>query len=562
MNRCRDHSSGQALLEALESRRLFSAVPMGLSATFYSSPDLTSPVTTRVDPAIHFNFGRKAPAAGLSDDAFSARWTGTITPRRTGLYTFITKADDGVQLQVNDQSIVNDWAGPVHAKNRGSIFLQAEQTYRIELDYRHESGASHVALLWSRQGNAPSVVPRKVLSPAPPTGQTPPVNSGTPGNTGDPNVPITPPPYAPPPPALVSGKVYTVDPNGMYPTIASAVRLARPGDTVLITPGVYHESIKLTTSGTAGQPITLEALTPGAVVMDAAGFKSAISSNSGLTSYITLKDITVKNCSNGAAADTGAISTGNGWTLQDVTVDTVDGTGIDVWGSGITLLHVTVNNCQRIGISGSHCSNVLVKDCTITGTDANLKDPGDNQGAAKFMYTDHVTVDGLNCHDNIGMGLSFDTDNTNVTVVNSTFQGNKGRAHDYEDVGLSMECDLGPVDVENNTFDANSGADISVASCRYVTIKGNILNSSGLDIHDYPRGQQYTDLAIHVTGNTFNHAKVYFTGGTWNLNAAATKQITFTGDTYNNSPAGLFTWGDVEYTLDQAKATLGLETAH
>ncbi len=53
-------------------------------------------------------------------------------------------------------------------------------------------------------------------------------------------------------------------------TIAKAASLAGPGDTVVILPGTYRESVTVKNNGTATAPITFKAQTPGTVYIDGA----------------------------------------------------------------------------------------------------------------------------------------------------------------------------------------------------------------------------------------------------------------------------------------------------
>lgn len=73
--------------------------------------------------------------------------------------------------------------------------------------------------------------------------------------------------------------VFYVGPNGSndnggrsssnaFKSINHAASLAGPGDTIVVLPGTYRESIILKTSGTATAPITIKAQTPGTVVID------------------------------------------------------------------------------------------------------------------------------------------------------------------------------------------------------------------------------------------------------------------------------------------------------
>jgi hypothetical protein len=531
-------------VETLEQRRLLSANPgpLGLSATYFSDAELNQAVVNRVDPGVHFHFGKKAPVAGISDDVFSVQWTGAVTPRRTGVYTFATKADSGVRLIVDGQSIVDDWTSDSATQDRGQITLQAGVPYSIELDYHHDAGRSMVILSWARHGQSLDWVPRANLTP---------VFS----EVGVPNMPV--PPLPPNPPAIVA--TYTVDPAGAIKTISAAARLVKPGDVVLIMPGTYHESVKLTTSGTPDKPITFEAAAPNTVMIDGTGFLTVINSNWGATKYITLKNINVNHCANPLSTEVAAVGSGTGWMMQNVVVDGADGTGIDVWGDSVTLLNCTAENCGRAGLSGTGASNVLVKDCITSGNNTKKNDPGDNAGAGKWNKCDSITIDGLDSYDNIGTGLWFDYNNTNITIQNCKIHDNHGLVHDYEGVGLSIELDTGPVLIQNNQFYGNTGADIGIRSSRHVTIQNNSLKGSYLDIQDWPRGEDYTDQDFNIFSNTFDGTKVFASGGTWNFLSTVTKQITFAGNTYVNSPAAMFTWGGEDMTLSQAKAKLGVE---
>jgi len=62
-----------------------------------------------------------------------------------------------------------------------------------------------------------------------------------------------------------------------FKTISAAAKRVQPGDTILVRPGVYHEAVHLTVSGTESHPITFRSETPQAAVIDGSdvvtGFK-------------------------------------------------------------------------------------------------------------------------------------------------------------------------------------------------------------------------------------------------------------------------------------------------
>jgi Right handed beta helix region len=382
---------------------------------------------------------------------------------------------------------------------------------------------------------------------------------------GDQPMPIILPPADPAPPALVSpataplGRTITVDPNGPISTISAGSRRAYAGDTVLILPGVYHEWFNQTESGQEGQPITFVAQKPGTVILDATGFKTAINSNFANAHWITIKGITIHNCANPKPDDIGALNTGDHWHLEDVTVDSADGTGIEVWGDGVELDRVTVKNCGRAGLSGGGCTNVLVKDCATIGNNTKGADPDWDGGAGKWTKTDHVTIDGLSSHDNVGPGLWFDYNNTNILIRNSELFGNKGAKHAYSGDGLRLELDPGPIQIENCKFHDNTGNQISIQSCRHVNVKENSFVGATLDIRDWPRGDDYTTQDLSFVRNRMQGTKISASGGTWNDSSAVAKRIAFSGNVYVNPPSLLFIWGGSFYSLEQAKGKLGVE---
>ncbi len=60
-------------------------------------------------------------------------------------------------------------------------------------------------------------------------------------------------------PAKRDNQLWVDREQGPFKTIASAIRHARPGDTILLKPGVYHESVDFTNrSGAEGKPIVID----------------------------------------------------------------------------------------------------------------------------------------------------------------------------------------------------------------------------------------------------------------------------------------------------------------
>ena len=59
-------------------------------------------------------------------------------------------------------------------------------------------------------------------------------------------------------------------------TISAGAKIVKPGDTVLVRPGIYREAVNLTVSGTEGRPITFQSETPGAAIVEGADITTNI----------------------------------------------------------------------------------------------------------------------------------------------------------------------------------------------------------------------------------------------------------------------------------------------
>ena len=110
-----------------------SALGNGLRATYYGTLDWTgTPVATRVEPAVDVS---GAPVPGLPA-AWSARWTGTLTPPATGEYLFSVTGAGAFRMWVGGRLVANlkyaDFAGTVQP---APVRLTAGRPVSIRVDY-------------------------------------------------------------------------------------------------------------------------------------------------------------------------------------------------------------------------------------------------------------------------------------------------------------------------------------------------------------------------------------------------------------------------------------------
>jgi endoglucanase len=140
----------------------------GLTGNYYNGIALGgTPLLTRVDPTVNFNFAGGPAAPGLPADQFSVRWEGQVEARSDEVYTFYVTHDDGARLWVNDQLVINNWTDHAAIEDSGSITLGLGQRYSIRLEF-YESGGDAVATLsWSTPlGLAKQIIPQSQLFPA------------------------------------------------------------------------------------------------------------------------------------------------------------------------------------------------------------------------------------------------------------------------------------------------------------------------------------------------------------------------------------------------------------
>lgn len=104
----------------------FNIVPVSTSAAvapttgwygqYYLGTNLSgSPVFTRIDPALNFDWGGDKPISPIfgqyeqfTSDSWSARWTRNVS-LAAGTYQFNVTVDDGVRIYVNGTKVLDEW---------------------------------------------------------------------------------------------------------------------------------------------------------------------------------------------------------------------------------------------------------------------------------------------------------------------------------------------------------------------------------------------------------------------------------------------------------------------
>lgn len=139
----------------------------GLKGDYFNNMTVTgSPVLTRTDAMVNFQWNGTSPGAPVAASNFSARWCGRVQPQYSETYTFYTNSDDGVRLWVNGVQIINNWTDHAPTENSGTIALGAGQSYTIAMEYYQGGGGSVAELRWSSPSTPKALIPQARLYPA------------------------------------------------------------------------------------------------------------------------------------------------------------------------------------------------------------------------------------------------------------------------------------------------------------------------------------------------------------------------------------------------------------
>jgi hypothetical protein len=108
---------------------------------YFSNRNLQgSPVVTRQDGAIAFNWGFESPAAKVPRDNFSVRWTRSIYLKE-GKYHFRVQHDDGMRIYIDGKIIYDSWFDqPVGYKTAVAPIKEGFRTFTVEF-YDHVGDA-------------------------------------------------------------------------------------------------------------------------------------------------------------------------------------------------------------------------------------------------------------------------------------------------------------------------------------------------------------------------------------------------------------------------------------
>ncbi|HEX4037087.1 MAG TPA: glycoside hydrolase family 3 C-terminal domain-containing protein [Acidobacteriaceae bacterium] len=132
----------------------------GLTGAYYNSTDLSgSPVLTRTDRNINFNWDKVVPVPGLERNNFSVRWSGTFTPPGPGdyklgvriNYCYACENAEGFRLYLDGKLLLsseNQKTGERGGGSEATVHFTDTTPHPIRLEYLHGTGSAGIDLAW------------------------------------------------------------------------------------------------------------------------------------------------------------------------------------------------------------------------------------------------------------------------------------------------------------------------------------------------------------------------------------------------------------------------------
>jgi len=163
--------SGAGASATVQNNYLINAVTgngTGLFGAYYNNSQNASgtPTATEIDPTINFNWAGNSPITGVAGTNWAGEWTGQIQAMTTGTYTLTTQSDDGVQVYINGNLLINDYTYHAPTYDSATIDFVAGQKYNIQIMYFQGGGGSLLQLLWAAPGIPFQIVPQSQFYPA------------------------------------------------------------------------------------------------------------------------------------------------------------------------------------------------------------------------------------------------------------------------------------------------------------------------------------------------------------------------------------------------------------
>jgi beta-glucosidase len=121
----------------------------GLKGEYFNNISLSgSPILTRRDATVNFQWTLSPPATNMNLDFYSVRWTGKIHPPKTGHYQLGLDGDDGYRLYLNGELLIDNWEKKSYHSILKKIFFEQGKSYDLQIEFFEPVGNAHIRLIW------------------------------------------------------------------------------------------------------------------------------------------------------------------------------------------------------------------------------------------------------------------------------------------------------------------------------------------------------------------------------------------------------------------------------
>jgi beta-glucosidase len=131
----------------------------GLGVEYFGTYELEGePLFEGVDSVLDADWKAEAPRPDMDDDAFSVRWTGTLTPPATGEHALGLIGTSRFRLFLDDSLVVQsrynlrDEFGDPRLVSTRPMTLEGGRAYRIRVEAQESYGDAGVRLMWTDPG--------------------------------------------------------------------------------------------------------------------------------------------------------------------------------------------------------------------------------------------------------------------------------------------------------------------------------------------------------------------------------------------------------------------------
>lgn len=141
----------------------------GLLGEYFNGmvPGAGTPLLTRTDATIDFDWGGGSPAPVVPVDYFSARWTGFLTAPFSETFTFYVPSDNGVRVWLNNQLVLDKWTPTdISGWHNFTYPLTANQTIPIKVEYAELYGGASISVFWFSNRQPWEAIATSRLTPA------------------------------------------------------------------------------------------------------------------------------------------------------------------------------------------------------------------------------------------------------------------------------------------------------------------------------------------------------------------------------------------------------------